>query len=303
MSGFKRLLRATLIGIALWVQPWPAAANPFLGSDAAPAPAAVAAPAGAPVFIQTQLTLRNRIAQALRNLKEQNSPGAFGFLLAGAFLYGILHAAGPGHRKTVLFSLFLTRKTQVWEPLAAGFLSAAVHAGTALALVGVLSAAAGATASLSTVDSSAMRMESYSLLILAALALALLVLKGRSMLLKRGHSEHPANLPGKGRFYAVIASSSLVPCPGAIMLVMLAMYLDLTLLGIVAVVAMSAGMGVVISAAAYLAWFGREKIFNRLKARALSIQLLADTLELGSYAFIVFLSLYSVWPFLVSLVA
>jgi len=82
---------------------------------------------------------------------------------------------------------------------------------------------------------------------------------------------------------------------------MLAMYLDLTLLGIVAVIAMSAGMAVVISAAAYLAWFGREGLFKRLKARATSIQLLADALELGSYVFIILFSLYTAWPFLASL--
>jgi len=291
VSIFRRLTATCLIGAAFWLQPVPAAANPFLGSDAAPP------------LARTQLALRNRIAAALRDLKESKSPGAFGFLLGGAFLYGILHAAGPGHRKTVLFSLFLTRKAKVWEPLTAGFLSAAVHASSALALVGALSVAAGAAASLSAVDSGAIRIEGYSLLVLAALALGLMLFKVRSLLLARGHSGHPAIAPGKGRFYAVIASSSLVPCPGAVMLVMLSMYLDLALLGIAAVMAMSAGMALVISAAAYLAWFGRENLFNRLKSRAADIQLLADALELGSYAFIVLFSLYTVWPFLVSLVA
>jgi ABC-type nickel/cobalt efflux system permease component RcnA len=53
----------------------------------------------------------------------------------GAFLYGILHAPGPGYRKTVIFSLYLARKAPAWEPAGTGSLLAVLYAGTAIVLL------------------------------------------------------------------------------------------------------------------------------------------------------------------------
>jgi len=85
------------------------------------------------------------------------------------------------------------------------------------------------------------------------------------------------------------------------MIMLFSLYLGEPLLGLLGVLAMSVGMGLVVSAAGYLAAAGREGLFLRLAGSERRIQLAADILELGSYLFILVFSLFMAWPFLVSL--
>jgi ABC-type nickel/cobalt efflux system permease component RcnA len=274
-----------------------AGANPFYGSsdDGIPTPAAPSV--GRPgLFVGLQLEMRERMALAFNRSSEGS--GALLALLGLTFAYGVLHAAGPGHRKTVVFSMFLGSKAGSWEPLAVGFLSAAVHAGSGVVLILVLSLIRGAAASFGAADSVMVWMDGGSLLILALLALVLIGLKLREMI--TGHHHHHGS-GGSGR-YGMIIVASVVPCPGTIMVLLFALYLDALLLGIAATVAIALGMGMVVSAAAYLAWFGREGLFNRLKTTEHSMARFSGFLELGSYTLILFFSLTAVRPFILSLI-
>jgi ABC-type nickel/cobalt efflux system permease component RcnA len=272
-------------------------ANPFYGSadDGIPTPASPSV--GRPgLFVRMQLEMRERMALAFNRTSE--GPGAMLALLGLTFVYGVLHAAGPGHRKTVVFSMFLGTRARVWEPLAVGFLSAAVHAGSGAVLILVLSLIRGAAASFGAADSVMVWMDGGSLLILALFALVLIGLKLRE-LLSGGHHHHGAG--GKGR-YGMIIVASLVPCPGTIMVLLFALYLDALVLGIAALASIALGMGLVVSAAAYLAWFGREGLFNRLKASEHAMARVSGFMELGSYAVILVFSLGAVRPFVMSLI-
>lgn len=326
MSGFKRLrawrpwrqARPMLALSILMLAAASGRANPFLGAADSAAPAPVAVSGGAAPFAATQLSFRDKVAAAFSAFKEAEDgaagSAALGAILAGAFAYGLLHAAGPGHRKTVVFSLFLARKARWWEPLAAGFLTAGIHAAVGVSLVGILSLLSGAVASLAGVEGMRIWMEGITFAVLALVALILAIRTVRGLLAGKTHSHGPHGPHGVteedgedgvagGKLYAFAAVSSLVPCPGATMLLLFALYLDLPLLGVLGVLAMSAGMAIVISAAGYLSWFGRSTLFHRLKARERTIGLISSWLELGSFLFMFSLSLYAAWPFLASLTA
>ena len=59
--------------------------------------------------------------------------------MAGAsFLYGILHAVGPGHGKTIISSYVVANEETVRRGVIISFIAAALQALTAIALVGVL---------------------------------------------------------------------------------------------------------------------------------------------------------------------
>jgi len=251
-------------------------------------------------MVEAQRGLRERAAESIRRFADDPSGSALIALLGAALLYGALHAAGPGHRKTIVFSLFLGREASPWEPLAAGFLAAGVHAGVGMALVGLLSLTYGAIAGLADTERVSAWLDASTFGALVLASAALVALKLRSMAKGEGHAGKAGN--GRG-LYGIVATASLVPCPGATMMLLFGVYIGLPLLGVAAVVAMSLGMGVVISLAGYLAYAGRAGLFKRLKAKENIIGTISDALELCSYLLVLGFSLYMAWPALAGLVS
>lgn len=82
------------------------------------------------------------------------------------------------------------------------------------------------------------------------------------------------------------------------MILLFALYANVAWLGIITVITMSIGMGVVISASAYLAYAGRKGVFGYLKTKERLIGLVSDVLELVSYLLLLGFSLYMAWPML-----
>src|SRR3546814_19236274 len=60
-----------------------------------------------------QRTLHRELAQDLRNLGSGGGEEAGLGLILASLLYGILHAAGPGHGKAVLAAYLLTHRERV----------------------------------------------------------------------------------------------------------------------------------------------------------------------------------------------
>lgn len=279
-----------MLAMTLWTTPlW---ANPFLSGGAEEAPV-LRTPTSQGPMIEAQRDLRERSAESIRGFASDPSAASLIALLGAALLYGVLHAAGPGHRKTIVFSLFLGREAKPWEPLAAGFLASSVHAGIGMALVGLLTLIYGAIASLGNTERVSAYLDAGTFGALVLVSFVLIVLKIRSMAKGNGHG----STKGKSRgLYGIVATASLVPCPGATMMLLFGVYMGLPYLGIAAVVAMSLGMGLVISLAGYLAYTGRAGLFGRLKAKENVIGPVSDFLELGSYFLVLGFSLYMAWP-------
>ena len=287
----RALALSALLAISVAAVP----ANPFLtGGEGQSAAPATRAPSSSGPAVGLQIELREAAAAAIRSFARDPSPRSLSLLLGAAFVYGILHAAGPGHRKTVVFSLFLGRRAAAWEPLAAGFLAAGVHAGTGIAIVLALSLLSGVVAGLGEAERIGAFLDVATFGAMAALAIALIAAKAFRMR-RVGRSGSDEALAGKG-LYGIVAVTSLVPCPGATMLLLFAMYADLLALGAAGVLAMSLGMGIVISAAGYLAYAGREGLFHRLKARQRLVGRIADSLEILSYLFVLVFALYALLP-------
>ncbi|MEO8667484.1 MAG: nickel/cobalt transporter [Bauldia sp.] len=72
---------------------------------------------------------------ALGNLKA--NPAGLWLLFALSFLYGIFHAAGPGHGKAVITSYLLASGDSVRRGIALSFLAAAVQAASAIIIVAI----------------------------------------------------------------------------------------------------------------------------------------------------------------------
>ena len=73
-------------------------------------------------------------------VRASTTNGSALWLLMGlSFLYGVLHAAGPGHGKAVLASYMVANEKALRRGIALSFLAALLQAGVAIALVSVLS--------------------------------------------------------------------------------------------------------------------------------------------------------------------
>lgn len=283
----------SLIALLLFAFVFALHANPFSDSGSAGvATVRVSAPNG--TLVSAQFELRERIGASFREWKETSAPGLFAAILFTAFLYGLVHAAGPGHRKTVVFSLYLARKAPVWEPAAVGILLALLHGGSAIIVLCVLRGMSGAISGVAGTIS--LYAEGFIWVALALLALLLLI---HSL----SHLIHP-HRHGGGRAVSVgtLLLSGIAPCPGAILVLVLSLTLDMLGTGIIAVLAMSVGMSLPVIAAGYLAWFGRVGIFAGFKKNERVVGYVSAGLSLLSYGALFGFSLYTAYPFLITVI-
>ncbi|MFT3731968.1 MAG: hypothetical protein QM780_11200 [Hyphomicrobium sp.] len=98
------------------------------------------------ILIFEQHRLTQNMTGAVRNLRStSNVAAATGALVIASFIYGILHAVGPGHGKAVISSYMLADKETLRRGIFLAFLSSLIQALSAITLIGGLYAAALAT--------------------------------------------------------------------------------------------------------------------------------------------------------------
>lgn len=305
---------AVLAFMLFFIGPAGLLANPFVSSPKETGPL-VRSSQGSGPLVNTQLSLREQIAAALNTFHENPRLSTILAIIGAAFIYGILHAAGPGHRKTVVFSLFLGKPAKPWEPLLAGFVSSMVHAGMGILIVLGFSILRGTIISLGDAEQLREYLDLGTFLLLGFIAILLICYRGWCFFKELFGKNKPQktallledSLLGTGtsskqalsrEVYILLFITSLVPCPGAMMLLLFSLYGDLLWLGVMGVIAMSIGMGLVISVAGYLAYFGNTGLFMGLKKRGPLLDVVSHGLELSSYFLLLGFSLYMASPFL-----
>ena len=160
--------------------------NPFAATEVAPAPPSAFAPRPATAPFQStgplgrlfawvldkQQGLQRMLATSVKGLKTDN-PMAGALTLAGlSFLYGILHAVGPGHGKTIISSYVVANEETVRRGVIISFIAAGLQALTAVVLVGLL--LFGLKASGLQVNAWSNKLESVSYAMIALVGLYLL---------------------------------------------------------------------------------------------------------------------------------
>ena len=114
-------------------------------------------------------------------IRESKANGSAAYTLLGiSFIYGIFHAAGPGHGKAVISS-YLVANDETWRRgVILSFASAVLQSLTAIAIVGIAAVLLGATAKMMGDTVRVIEEVSYALIIL--IGVRLLWVKGRSFL-------------------------------------------------------------------------------------------------------------------------
>jgi nickel/cobalt transporter (NicO) family protein len=223
-------------------------------------------------------------------IRASKSDGRAAYTLLGiSFLYGIFHAAGPGHGKAVISS-YLVANDETWRRgIVLSFASAILQAFTAIALVGIAAVLLGATAKAMGNTVRVIEIVSYGLIIM--IGLRLLWVKGRAFLklLRTGTSEHhshnhlhdhshghdhhhdhgdeasawghahapePSELTGQRWLrhgLSTIVAVGLRPCSGAIIVLVFALAQGLFWIGVASTFLMGLGTAITVAAIATLA--------------------------------------------------
>lgn len=266
------------------------AQSPFAvpGGDAPAAPAEPGFFSGLLRYIMVmQQEYYRAMASALRTVNLQQSASAMWGLVSISFLYGVFHAAGPGHGKIVVTSYLLADEREVKRGIVLAFLSAFAQALTAIAVVGILAVLLGlssrATASTLPI------IERASFILIAGVGVWLIWRTLRRKAHhhhkhdhKHGHDHHchdhdhahgHAHMPGPAEIReagkrgwkgmaAIIASVGLRPCSGAILVLLFALTQGAFAIGALSAFAMSVGTAITVSALAILTVFSKNMAFR-----------------------------------------
>lgn len=240
-------------------------------------------------------------------IRAAKADGSAAYTLLGiSFLYGVFHAAGPGHGKAVISS-YLVANNETWRRgIVLSFASAILQALTAIAIVGVVAALLGATAKAMGNTVRVIEIVSYTLILL--IGLRLLWVKGRAFLRalrlgaghhthdhthehghghhhhhdhdhdhdhdasawSHGHAPEPSELAGVHwlrRGLTAIVAVGLRPCSGAIIVLVFALAQGLFWIGVASTFVMGLGTAITVAAIATLAVAARELAGKLAKAK------------------------------------
>ncbi|WP_319583037.1 DUF1007 family protein [uncultured Pseudodesulfovibrio sp.] len=203
----------------------------------------------------TQKELTKRLNQFGTRLKDDPWGAPLWMFLALSFVYGVVHAVGPGHGKAVVCSWFLSRPGSLMRGALMGNAITFVHMGSAALAVGVayliFSSGMGGFAA----ASRAIQPAGYGLLAL----MGLFLLTKAVLDLRRGGplAEHACSHaePEAGDLKSILAVSfvtGLIPCPGAAVILAFAIGLNIFWTGVAALLIMALGMGLTTT---LFAWF------------------------------------------------
>lgn len=96
-------------------------------------------------LLAEQQRVNRQLVAAVKQMKNGDMLGGTLLLAFLSFMYGILHAAGPGHGKAVISSYVLANEKTVRRGIMLSFLAALFQAFSAIAVVGVLAVVLNAT--------------------------------------------------------------------------------------------------------------------------------------------------------------
>ncbi len=248
---------------------------------------------------EKQQAFYGSMSGALRQIKTSSPLAAAWTLMFLSFGYGIFHAAGPGHGKTVISAWLLATENELKRGILIAFLSSIIQAVVAILLVSVLLlvvASAGSTA-----RDVAGFLESASYAMIGAMGLYLIWTAVRPKAHHEHHEhQHHDHVHDEHCGHAHVAEAKQVrgqwsltkafslafavgirPCTGAILVLILANALGIYWAGVTSTLVMAIGTFLTVSVIAAIAVYSK-KLAMRLAARDDKwLGRLAFTLRLG----------------------
>ncbi|WP_217355139.1 nickel/cobalt transporter, partial [Ruegeria arenilitoris] len=256
--------------------------------------ASAAAPVQGNIVVRTQAWISNLFTTSMTSMDQGKSLATVAFALLVAFLYGVLHTLGPGHGKAVVISYFVGEGGSLRRGVGMGVRIAIVHVFSAVAAVFLLDLAIRQTTGGAPSDYRLIRLGSYALII----AIGLLMLwkslrtihdlrRTASTAHEHGpHHRHPnddnthsgcaacatAEKSSRGTDGWLATAVGIVPCTGALIVMLVGFANDLVWPALTMVSAISLGMAISMSLIGVAAIWGRAKVAQRIGSNAATHQ-------------------------------
>jgi nickel/cobalt exporter len=235
-----------------------------------------------------QRKLNKRIATLSREIKEKKSLRPFIIIFFITFVFGMVHALGPGHGKTITFSYFLAEQAEVKKGIMVGTLIGFLHALSALVLVLILYFVIRHTF-LPRIENvgRVIRLISYGMISGIGLFLLYRALAG---LFKKETTEKTLSAGGKSILPFAIAVG-LTPCTGAVIVLLFSISLGVLYLGIMSTFFMALGMAFTISTIGILTILAKKGLTKIILKRTRLSKIFHAVLSITGALLITFLGL------------
>jgi len=234
-------------------------------SESVPQPAKI--PAG---YTQTSPTIYQRFGLLLQKLQEQyqrifssitDNRSAYAFLLLTglSILWGILHALGPGHSKTLIASYVLNSGSRPRDALLLSGLISLMHTGGAVLLGVILQVLSCQGILPMQINQIATRISGGAILIIG-LYLACSLFRNHS-------SENPASGGTQKRLFMVAVAGGIIPCPMSLLILIFSIATQNIPLGIYSIFLFGTGMFITDSAIGLVAIKYKLLLLSRFSSR------------------------------------
>jgi len=240
----------------------------------------------------------NEIKSLFESIKDEKNPLTYMFLLFIAYMYGVIHALGPGHGKTLVGSYFLSNERSYSKALFISLAIGVVHTFSAFFLTLIIYYIID-TFLAQFIDESIYYTTKISALIIIFIALYLIYKKYKAYkkiqttsTYKFSANPHVSTcscssckVDSNSTDMALIISAGIVPCPGTVSIFIFSLSLGLYYAGFLSALLMSLGMSTIIFISALISVAIRKKTSNYNNN-------LKKYLEYGSLAIILILGLF-----------
>jgi ABC-type nickel/cobalt efflux system permease component RcnA len=217
-------------------------------------------------IIKTQRDVNREINRRLVAVRDGHGVGVVWAGLSIAFLYGVFHALGPGHGKTVIVGYFLGRGGSIGRGMAMAGWIAVSHVIGAIVIVLVAHIILSRSYVTPVEEVTWLRFVSYAAILAIGLVMLVSAIRGRGAHAhchhhgdddgQAHHHEHGATAKAAARTGAIrraeqrllAVAAGFIPCSGAILILVFAFTNGIVLMGVLMALAIAVGMGLTLAA-------------------------------------------------------
>ncbi len=239
---------------------------------------------------------KEKMKNLIEDIKETNSLLSYSWLLFFSFIYGVLHAIGPGHGKSLVSAYFLSENHSLKKALSISLLIGVVHTFSAFILTVTIYFFLNILFSnvFDDIEKIATKISGAIIIFIALYLLYKKYTYKKKMTFSVNnpiHYNHSScgcgSCTTNSTDLGVILSAGIVPCAGTVSVFLFTLGLGVYFIGFVSALFMSLGMSTVIFITAYLS----KSIRNRGSSNGKLLQFF----EYGSLVFILMLGIILVY--------